>query len=134
MIEHDDNLADALALVEAAGWRDDPEAFGCVVRHCDQGKTTVILAKLLAELLADNNAGIGACPYRVLAGLGSRGDYASMTEIEQLAFRNELLERRIDALRALVAEMERERAGLLATIARLREKAFRLAAQVGTTP
>jgi len=58
--EHQDALRDAVALVECAA--SDPEGFGAVLRNCDQGKTVVVLAKLLRELLADNDAGIGACP------------------------------------------------------------------------
>jgi hypothetical protein len=58
--EHDDSLADALALVEAAG-NDDSLGFGCVVRNCSSG-TVVVLAKLLAELLSDNADGYGVCP------------------------------------------------------------------------
>ncbi len=58
--EHDDHLADAVALVIAAGG-DDREGFGAVARNCDQGAVTVVLAKLLAELAADNAAGHGAC-------------------------------------------------------------------------
>jgi hypothetical protein len=57
---HDDDLADAVALVECA--RGDPEGFGAVARNCALDKTVVILSKLLAELIADNDAGIGACP------------------------------------------------------------------------
>ena len=57
--EHDDALHDAIALVECAG--SDPEGFGAVVRNCDQGKTVVILAKLLAELVNDNAAGYAVC-------------------------------------------------------------------------
>jgi hypothetical protein len=60
--DHDDVLADAVAMVEAAGWREDAEGFGAVVRNMDAGRTAVILAKLLAELLADNGDGYGVCP------------------------------------------------------------------------
>ena len=58
--EHDDALADAMALVECASA--DPLGFGAVVRNADHPRVTVILAKLVAELLADNSPGNGACP------------------------------------------------------------------------
>jgi cell division protein FtsB len=57
-----------------------------------------------------------------------------MTEIELLAFRNEVLHRRVAALEADVAELERERVGLIAEVARLRERTFALAAQVTGLP
>jgi len=56
---HDDNLADAIALVEAAAG--DPEGFGAIVRNADHPRVTVILAKLLAELVNDNAAGRAIC-------------------------------------------------------------------------
>jgi hypothetical protein len=60
--EHElaDALRDAVALVEAAAG--DPEGFGAVARNADHPKTTVVLSKLLAELLSDNAAGYGCCP------------------------------------------------------------------------
>jgi cell division protein FtsB len=57
-----------------------------------------------------------------------------VTDTDQLAFRNEVLHRRVAALEADVAELERERAGLLAEVARLRERTFSLASQAGMTP
>jgi hypothetical protein len=57
--EHDDPLADAVALVECA--TGDPLGFGAIIRNADHPKVTVILAKLLAELVSDNARGIYIC-------------------------------------------------------------------------
>ena len=59
--EHElaDALRDAIALVETAG--SDPEAFGAVIRNADHPKVTVVLAKLLTELLSDGDQGYGCC-------------------------------------------------------------------------
>ena len=62
MSEHDDladALRDAVALVECAAG--DPEGFGALIRNCDHPRVTVILAKLLAELVNDNAAGYAVC-------------------------------------------------------------------------
>jgi len=57
-----------------------------------------------------------------------------MTEAEQLALRNEALQRECDRLRAGLAGLEAELAQLRATIGRLREQTYSLAAQVTRTP
>jgi hypothetical protein len=57
--DHDDPLHDAIALVECASG--DPLGFGAVVRNADHPQVTVILAKLLAELVNDNAAGYAVC-------------------------------------------------------------------------
>jgi cell division protein FtsB len=53
-----------------------------------------------------------------------------MTDTDQLAFSNEVLHRRVAALEADNRELEAENSGLRATVARLREQTFSLAAQV----
>lgn len=58
--EHDDVLADAIALVETV-LSDNTAGFGAVVRNADHPRVTVILSKLLAELLIDNDQGYGCC-------------------------------------------------------------------------
>jgi cell division protein FtsB len=49
-------------------------------------------------------------------------DAANMTDTDRLAFQNEVLHRRVAALEADVAELERERDGLEAEVGRLRER------------
>jgi len=58
--EHVDAVADAVALVEATG-RDDLLGAGVILRNCDHPVVTVMLAKLLAELVSDNAAGHAIC-------------------------------------------------------------------------
>jgi hypothetical protein len=50
--EHDDPLHDSIALVEAVA-RDDPKGAGAILRNMDPGPVAVNLAKMLAEVLAE---------------------------------------------------------------------------------
>jgi cell division protein FtsB len=50
------------------------------------------------------------------------------------AIRNDVLNRRVVALEADVRELERERRGLLAEVARLKSQALELATQITRTP
>jgi hypothetical protein len=54
----------------------------------------------------------------------------SCSDCSPLAVRHEALHRECDRLRADVAELEAERAGLLAEVARLKERCSALAMQV----
>lgn len=58
--EHDDHVADAIALVECTG-RDDLAGAGAILRNCEHGPVTAVLAKLLAEVINDNAAGRVVC-------------------------------------------------------------------------
>jgi hypothetical protein len=55
-----DAIADAIALVEATG-RDDLLGAGAILRNCDHPAVTVMLAKLMAELVSDNVSGRYVC-------------------------------------------------------------------------
>jgi hypothetical protein len=52
-----DDVLDAIALTGSV-LDDDLEGAAAVLRNCDHGPVSVVLAKLLAELLAEQ----GACP------------------------------------------------------------------------
>ena len=69
----DDDLADAVALVEAV-LGDDLTGAGAVLRNMDTGPVAVVLAKVHAELykatmrhLAENEPGTSIAPFRELA-------------------------------------------------------------------
>lgn len=55
---HDDDLADAVALV-AAWRRDDAEAIGALLQHCDLLRVAVLLSRLLAVAADEGGASIG---------------------------------------------------------------------------
>jgi hypothetical protein len=59
--EHElaDALRDSLALVECAAG--DPEGFGAILRNADHPRVTVVLSKLLCELVNDSAAGLCVC-------------------------------------------------------------------------
>ncbi len=59
-----DEVYDAIASVEAV-LADDTEALAAILRHC-QLSTTVVLAKLLAELvtMAERQQGVARCCFR----------------------------------------------------------------------
>ena len=52
--EHDDDVADAVALVLCV-LGEDTEGFGAIVRNCDSYGVLVSLAKLLGELVGEQS-------------------------------------------------------------------------------
>jgi hypothetical protein len=59
--DHDDPLYDAIALAECAGSGDEAAA-RAVLANMDAVPVAARLARLLAELVAENGAGSAVCP------------------------------------------------------------------------